>query len=183
VDCFQKALLIDPNQVEALHNLALALVSMGRYDEAIGHYRKALALRPELALIHHNLGVALFLKGDRDQAKKEFAQAGRLDPNWLSQANREAWTRATDPDAGARSGALAEFLARQCCKATHDQVAQFLDTLAAAQAELGQFTEAAGTARRALILARQQQPDLVTGLEERLRLYEAGKPVRSAPGQ
>ncbi len=57
-----------------------------------------------------------------------------------------------------------------------------LDALAAAYAETGRFKEAAATARRALALAAEarQQP-VVQALQARIALYEAGKPLRTAP--
>ena len=58
-----------------------------------------------------------------------------------------------------------------------------LDTLAAAYAETGQFAEAAGLARRALVLARRSDAaELTVDLQARLRLYQSGYPYRESAG-
>ena len=43
---FDKALAIDPNQVDALNNKGFALDSLGQHDEAIKWFHKALAIDP-----------------------------------------------------------------------------------------------------------------------------------------
>jgi hypothetical protein len=55
-----------------------------------------------------------------------------------------------------------------------------LDTLAAAQAEVGRFPDAIATAAAALTLARAQgERDYVAELEHRLAWYREQKPFRS----
>ncbi len=53
-----------------------------------------------------------------------------------------------------------------------------LDTLAAALAENGQYTEAVRAARQALEAAtRQHDRQLAESIRERIALYEAGHPI------
>jgi hypothetical protein len=61
--------------------------------------------------------------------------------------------------------------------------ARVLDTLAAAYAEKGQFTDAALTARRAQTRAiEEKQPALAEEIKARVALYEAGRPFREGDG-
>jgi hypothetical protein len=62
-----------------------------------------------------------------------------------------------------------------------------LQTLAAAYAETGRYGDALVTARRALELAAAQKSgDLANALQQQIKLYEAGQPMRSGldrPGE
>jgi hypothetical protein len=58
----------------------------------------------------------------------------------------------------------------------------FLDTLAAAYARAGRFSDALKTARHALKLAEQQPNSaLVEALKREIKLYEAGLPFQTSP--
>ncbi|NKB50579.1 MAG: tetratricopeptide repeat protein [Alphaproteobacteria bacterium] len=46
VAAIEKALALDPNNPEAHQNLGVALSRIGRFDEAIAHWREAVALNP-----------------------------------------------------------------------------------------------------------------------------------------
>jgi tetratricopeptide (TPR) repeat protein len=131
-----------------------------------------LRISPDDPVVHNNLGVVLWQQGKKEKALRHF-----------SAANRAAWALATNPDPALRNGAQALGLARQACQATGDERADFLDTLAAAYAELGRLDEAAATARRALTMAETQDRELARAIRERLRLYEMGRPFREGPGQ
>jgi tetratricopeptide (TPR) repeat protein len=53
---FDTALAIDPNYVDALYNIGLALDSLERYQEAIGYFDTALAIHPNELYAFHNKG-------------------------------------------------------------------------------------------------------------------------------
>jgi tetratricopeptide (TPR) repeat protein len=91
--------------------------------------------------------------------------------------NSRAWRLATNVEAAKRDGLVAVELARQACDACLWKKAGYLDTLAAAYAEIGDFQAAVRWQQRAL--------DLVEGgatgnMAARLELYRAGKPYREA---
>jgi len=54
-----KALEIDPNNIDALNNKAMALSDLGRYEEAISSYDRALEIDPNDGNALHNKGIAL----------------------------------------------------------------------------------------------------------------------------
>ena len=90
-----------------------------------------------------------------------------------------AWILATAPDAGVRDGKTALELARRAAQLTGETAPNVLDTLAAAYAENGQFSEAVATAERARALAgSQDRSDQIQQLELRLDLYRHRQPYR-----
>ena len=104
---------------------------------------------------------------------------------WLARAaehddprahNDYAWMLATHPQSSLRDGELAVSLARRAVAS--DPTAAYLDTLAAAYAEAGQFAEAISTQREALTLLDETQLDLRAELNTHLYAYEEGKPWR-----
>src|SRR5262249_16247575 len=105
----------------------------------------------------------------------------RLQPQWMEIENKEAWLRATHPDGEKRNGAQGLVLAKQICQASENREARFLDTLAAALAENGQFDRAVTVAREALKIATASQEDNVDGeIQSHLELYQNGKPFRTS---
>lgn len=61
------------------------------------------------------------------------------------------------------------------CRVTKYRVPAFLDTLAAAYAEAGDFDAAVATLQQALIIVRSNPVLSARDLEQRLALYRAGK--------
>ena len=93
--------------------------------------------------------------------------------------NNLAWLRATAPDASLRDGQRAIELATQADRIATGKSAGALKSLAAAYAETGQFAKALETARRARVLAQEQNAqELRQSLDECVRLLEAGQPLR-----
>ena len=90
-----------------------------------------------------------------------------------------AWLLSTHADAGVRDGAEAVRLAERAVRLTGGRKPHFLDTLAAAYAEVGRFDQAIKTARQAYRLLRHTS--VATTAEQvrsRIALYESGKPYR-----
>jgi tetratricopeptide (TPR) repeat protein len=90
--------------------------------------------------------------------------------------NSIAWPLATCVHASTRDGAAAVGFAEQAVAATNRKNASYLDTLAAAYAETGQFAKAVSAVKEATALL----PDgkLKEDCEYRLKLYEANSPYR-----
>ena len=86
IDCYRKALLIEPGLAEAHCNLGNALLSQGHSEEAIACCNKAIALKPDLAEAHSNLGNALRARGELATAIACYRRTLMLAPN-LAQAH------------------------------------------------------------------------------------------------
>lgn len=76
----RRALAVTAENYTAHNNLATALMTRGRYDEAIPHLREVLRIRPDHSNAYFNLGQILLLKGEAREAADLFAAALRLDP-------------------------------------------------------------------------------------------------------
>jgi tetratricopeptide (TPR) repeat protein len=180
---FQKAARLDPRSAEANDNIGRVLASKGRMEDAIPYFEKAVQIDPGFAEAHQFLGAALYYaRGQVQQALVEWRAALRAQPNFLPALNEAAHVLAASPDASARNGAEAVALAERAVKLSGGHEAIYLDTLAAAYAEVGRFADAVATARRGLEIATSRdQSQLREGLAARLGLYEERKPYRDAP--
>jgi len=78
---YRQALSLEPDLVEAHHNLGLALRALGRLDEAAASFERALALRPTLMAAHVSLGQVLEARGDLAGAAASLGRALTLRPD------------------------------------------------------------------------------------------------------
>ena len=76
---WRHALTVDPNSSYAYTNLAAAMKTQGKVDEAIRYYTKAVLLSPDLALAHENLGDLFLERGDLDQAAHSYRRVLEID--------------------------------------------------------------------------------------------------------
>jgi serine/threonine protein kinase/tetratricopeptide (TPR) repeat protein len=91
--------------------------------------------------------------------------------------NGLAWVLATSPDDGLRNGTNAVTFADKAVAATGRTNAMYLDTLAAAYAEAGQFEKAVSVQKEAMALATEEEKKR-NRYEDRLRLYQSNTPYR-----
>jgi tetratricopeptide (TPR) repeat protein len=165
----------------ACYNLGRMLAMQGNFSQSAESLEEAISLQPRNWRLHAMLGFALHEGGRQSAAHEQYRQASRLNPKWTETSNQEAWLLATNPDVKKRSGCQALQLAQQVCQASGDGNPRFLDTLAAAYAERGNFARASAVAKQALAKAvARRQERLVQEVRERLRLYVKGQPFRSA---
>jgi Flp pilus assembly protein TadD len=174
---YSKALRFRPNFAQAHKNFGVALFSKGNTDEAIYHYSLALRIKPDYASAHVQLALALIRKGKTEEAIQHYRTALRFRPDWPEVLNNLAWLFATHKNPRFRDGAQALQLAQKACELTDHKQANFLDTMAAAYAEVEQFDQALHTARKAKQMALASgQVEIAKVIEKRMQLYEAGEP-------
>jgi tetratricopeptide (TPR) repeat protein len=95
--------------------------------------------------------------------------------------NGHAWRQATYPMAGFRNGPEAIENATKACELTGWKNAAYVDTLAAAHAESGDFDSAVKWQKKAIDLLIKEQSALPRAdFELRLRRYESGLPARES---
>jgi Flp pilus assembly protein TadD len=162
-------------------NLADLLLAESRPDEAAAIVRGQADLALDQEKLLHRIGVALALDGRWAESRAFFEDRLRINPESATLANDLAWLLATSPRAEVRDGPRAMALAEKIC-AAHSGNPAFLDTLAAACAEQGDFKRAASVASEALSLMRSRgDPEIAAEIEMRLALYGKRQPYRSAP--
>ncbi len=177
----RRAVEIAPTSALARNRLAVVLYDRGELAEAAEQFAQVIRLAPGVRQAHADLARVQALHR-ACQAKVDLCRRRHKgkpgDPEAMSDL---AWVLATLPDAGGRNGAEAVALAAKAVAADPKRPA-FLDTLAAAQAEAGQFAEAVKTIDRAIALA--EKAGLMASVADcrgRRKLYQAGRPMREKP--
>jgi Flp pilus assembly protein TadD len=79
LDITGRGLSLNPQHLPSLHCRAMALISLGRVDDAQELLTSALLEDPDLAQLHASIGLLLEDRGDRVRAADEFREAIRLD--------------------------------------------------------------------------------------------------------
>lgn len=151
---------------------AFVLREKGELLSAIADYGTALRLSPT-AQTYIGRGLAWDSKKDYRKALADFNLARRLEPTFALAYNNAAWLRATCPQEPFRNGSEAVELATRACELTDWNDANYLDTLAAAYAEAGDYDSAIKYQTKAAELS----PD-DADLMQHLALYKDHKPYR-----
>ncbi len=149
----------------------------GRLAEATAEYEKTLEIAPDYAKARYNLGGALYRQGRIAEAIAQCSELVRLQPDNVMGLNQLARALATNGEASLRDGRRAVELAQRAARLTGNRDPDILDTLAAAYAEAGRFSEAVKSAEQALALATSQNNvALADALRVRIKLYRAESP-------
>jgi tetratricopeptide (TPR) repeat protein len=179
IEHYREALRLQPDYVLAHTNLGIALAATGRTAEAIDHFEYAVQQEPRSASIHCQLALALTAAGKIREATKHYHKTLRLQPNTPVALNNLAWLLATHEPGGPGEAARAVELAQRARDLAGPENASCLDTLAAAYAAAGRFSDAILTAENALQLAQGTgQTPLAKNIVSRLEVYRAGRPYR-----
>jgi tetratricopeptide (TPR) repeat protein len=179
---YKKALAIRPYYLAAHYNLSRAFLEKGEADAAIFHGVAALSIQPEHADAHTNIAAALVEKGQVADAIVHYKKALEIAPRSVPAQNNLAWILATASNASLRNGAQALDLARQANQLSGGANPVVLRSLAAAYAEVGQFSKAVDVAQEAIRLAAERgYSALGAALQEEIALYRVDLPYREAP--
>jgi tetratricopeptide (TPR) repeat protein len=122
-------------------------------------------------------GVYWEQRKDYQRARAAYEEAVRDEPENALPLNNLAWILSTCPDATLRDGKRAVELATRACGLTERENVNYLDTLAAAFAETGDFKAAVKMQRKAIALLPKQEPS-ERAYHDRLEGYESLKPFR-----
>lgn len=176
VRLFTKVVLRNPQNTVALWGRGAAYGGLGEFDQAIADYDAAIRIDPKFGFAFASRAGAWLAKGEYAKALDDCDKAIHLDPKSAAAHNDRAWMRATCRDEKYRDGTKAIEDATKACELTDWKRPEYLDTLAAAYAEAGQFDKAVEWQEKAVESVAEDQN--VDDFATRLELYQAEKPYR-----
>lgn len=173
---FTKSIEINPKFVMAYNNRGWAHLKKGEHDLAISDFNKSIEIKPRYAKAYYNRGIAYNAKGQYDRSISDYTKAVEINPRYAMAYNNLAWLLATCPDAKYRDGRKAIENATRACELSQWANPDYLDTLAGAYAEVGEFEQATKWQAKAIELAALDYDK--AAMQSRLKLYKTGKPYR-----
>jgi len=180
------ALSADRRHVPTLLQAATAYGLIRDFAQAAAVYGQAVDVEPQRAGLRQRYADALQLAGRFQQARGQYEQVLQQEPNNAAALGALAWLLATAPDASVRDPSQAVTLARRAVDRRGGGDPGSLDTLAAAHAAAGEFSQAVVVAEQALAGARRRGlTDLAADISGRLAFYQRREPfvqARSAAG-
>ena len=137
---FERAIALEPDLAAAHASRAAVLLRQGWLDEALEAISIAVAARPDSDRDLHNRAVVRTALGQHGEAIRDYERALAINPKSGGSHNNLAWLLATTPDQSLRDGPRALRHARAALE--QGRIGAWLDTLAAAHAECGDFEAA-----------------------------------------
>ena len=179
---YDEAIRLNPVFVEAYYNRGINHRELKQFDKAIADFSETIRLNPRYARAYLHRGSIYLRQRKFEQANKDYnavvAEIDQLEPEIRhSLLNDIAWLRATFPQQSLRDGKQALSEATQACELTEWKNGAYLDTLAAAYAEAGDFENAVKFQAHAIELSAAST-DQQAGIRKRLELYRKKKPYR-----
>jgi tetratricopeptide (TPR) repeat protein len=146
------------------------------YDHAIADYTVALRITPEAFEAYFKRALAYENSGDHKKALSDCARAIEIQPSFANGYNEIAWILATCPTDSIRNGSKAVKYATKASTLTQWKIPATIDTLAAANAEAGNFDEAVKWEKQ--FLTSRPPKKIAAAANQRLSLYEQKQPYR-----
>lgn len=181
---FRYTLTLSPSNAQALFGLGCYLADHGQTLEGRQLLEQAIRLQPTFVEAIGTLASTLDGEGHYTEAVRYYEEALKVQPNHAGVLNNFAWLRASCPNEAVRNGAQAVQLATKACDLTGYNKPLFIGTLAAAQAEAGDFQSAIATAERAAALASSLGlVDTTARNRELIEFYRQGKAAHGSPAK
>jgi serine/threonine-protein kinase len=159
-------------RVESLYRVGRRAEALADLDEAIKRNADCPRLFNRRAMLH-------YFDRAYSKALRDHTAALKCDPQNANTFNYLAWVWSTAPDPTVRNGRRALDCATRACELTEWQTPGFLDTLAAAHAEVGNFSDAERWAERAAGLAEDDKSR--REYQARAEQYREKTPLRVTP--
>lgn len=135
-------------------------------------------LKPDFAESRYDRGLVHGYCNQKMEAIAAYQEALRLNPNHVMSHNNLAWILATSRQAAFRDGKKAVEHATRACELTDWKNPWYLDTLAAAYAEVGAYQSAVDWQEKAVASASSFSEEELPLVRKRLALYRGRQPYR-----
>lgn len=177
---FSEAIRLVPYDVNSFALRATAYSKKKQWPEALDDFVECTRLAPENPTGWLERAMVRLKLGEYDKAISDLRESLKTHPDFQRCENELAWILATCPQPDLRNGREAVELASKACQETSWKIPMYIDTLAAAYGELGEFEMAVKYEKQAL-----QDPSVVGKTREndqnRLSLYVNHQPYRMPP--
>jgi arylsulfatase A-like enzyme/Flp pilus assembly protein TadD len=173
----------DSTHQMATEALGAALIALGREKEAEAHWRRAADAFPCDSGMSSRLSIFLSEWGQESDHIQALETTLNRCPDSASAKNDLSFAYSTTSDVSLRNGAESLRLAREAVDSEGGERPDFLDTLACAQARVGDFDGALVTIERALEMLRLREfpAESIQALEAHKAAFEKGQPVSDTP--
>ena len=180
---YAEAIRLRPTAGVWYGNRGLIHLESKNYDDAIADFTTCIdqALENEVPqqaeVAYRNRAMAYSRKKEFAKAADDYARVVEINPESPVGQNGLAWLLCTAPDAKVRDGKRAVEAATKACEQTNYKNGGYLDTLAAAYAEIGDFDKAVEWQEKALKAGDIPVKDL-DAARKHLDLFKQKKPYR-----
>lgn len=173
---YDRAIELAPDYALAFNNRGYAYRQLGQHQRALQEYNRALELDPNLKLAFFNRCQAYLDQGRFMLVLKEYERVLAQEPDNAELLNGKAWLLATSSNPAFLDAKEAVELATRACALK--ETANYLDTLAAAQARAGRYGEAVSTQEKSIAKAKAEGEldRKIAEFSARLDLYHQGMP-------
>lgn len=178
---YEAAIRLDLSNPITYCNRAWVWHAKGQFQKAVDDYTEAIRLDAKYVHSYSNRGMTYSAMGEFGKALKDYDQAIALDPKNAGDYNNRAWLRCTCPDAQYRDGKMALADAKKACELSDWKVPRYVDTLAVAHAETGNFVRAIRWLRRAMESAQDDARKKTR--EKMLEAFLSGRTYRESISQ
>jgi len=175
---YSRAIKLDPNDVAFYNSRGHTHYRLGKYREAARDFTLAIRLDPHNSEALTNRGDLYTALGYYGRAVRDYQEAIRSNLEFGRAYLSSAWLMATSPNADYRSveGAL-DAIEKAVAYGVPKNL-RYLETLAAVQANAGDFEAAQATLKRAIQISPAGSSDRYAA---KIKQYAQGKPLRIAP--
>lgn len=175
----ERAIELNPKATAPYSSRAFVELRYRRYDKVIEDAGHAISLDRKNTNAYIARANAYIRLKRYEDAEKDVRSAVNADIERPAvKFNEVAWLRATCLDSKMRDGKIAVEFEARACKITNWKETRYIDTLAAAYAEIGDFDSAIKWQEQALRMVEVTPPPNISDMRARLPLYQQHQPYR-----
>lgn len=171
---FDKAIQVSPANYLPYLCRGSAFAAKGKASEALNDCNTVKKWNPTNAIVYAKIAAVEFEAGDYAKAIQDCNMSFNFDSKCDYAYDRLAWILAVCPDSKIRDGKKAFENAKKACELTAWKEPQYLDALAAACAETGDFENAVKWEKKSIEFLKSENE--LREAQKRMQFYKQGKP-------